>query len=400
MNVRNLLLTALVASMALVSCDKSENDVSVPTDKSLKSVTVKLPNIKKAVGSRAVGNVINDGTKVSLNNYKVFFLDVDGNPVTIPNYDADGDGTPEAQKVFFSTADGTDWNQYIGEGKEFTYHFLPFKTAKVVVVGNCGDKSYDDIKEATYDVHNDGDTGVETDTDNHPLYPLYGVATLVRSANATDNEDHENVYTATVNLLPAIARMEVYGFEYKSVQGETPSYDNLTFDKLALSNYYKQYKVTVDLANETANSSLVNDPVPAPAAHAEVWTWIEEASAPWADGFTNYSLKPDDKLYQNGQTIDANDTDGSNAGSAFTYCLAAGAYSPELFLAFYGNKGGSSDPLFLNAKFTQSIPTVEAGKIYRVLFSFEDDAWEQPERCVELTVTVAEWDVVPVTPEF
>lgn len=88
---------ALAASMALVSCDKSENDV-VPTDTQLKRVTIKLPNLTSpsSIGSRAVGDAMENNSQVALSNFKVFFLDADGNEVTIPEYPA---GT--AQKLIF-----------------------------------------------------------------------------------------------------------------------------------------------------------------------------------------------------------------------------------------------------------------------------------------------------------
>ena len=40
------------------------------------------------------------------------------------------------------------------------------------------------------------------------------------------------------------------------------------------------------------------------------------------------------------------------------------------------------------------------GNIYRMAFIFSDGSFEQPEKCIELTVSVAKWQVNVLTPEF
>lgn len=397
MKVKNFFLMALAASMALVSCDKSENDV-VPTDTSLKSVTLTLPNITKAVGSRATGTAMQEG-QIALKSFKVFFLA--GNQCV-------NDKLPSADKlpagvtnpgIYF---DETTVADHVGTGNETTYHFLPAEIDKVVVVGNVdNDFEYADINKTDYSVLNDGDDNVDADDDNHPYYPLYGASPLTPKTGtpATDNEDHNNVYVATVNLAPRVARFEIYGFEYKldaDNYNTSFTFESVELEKIALANYATTYTLATGAAGTK---------VTAPTDGNTTWDWIDATSAPWADAFTGYSLARNAKTYVNTTTaIPDTDEDGSAyTGNIITYGVTESATAatdnPELLLSFYGVNGTSKTPLYLHGKFTTAEPFA-AGKIYRVLFPIIDGAWEQPERCVELTVTVADWSIVSVIPEF
>lgn len=386
MNVRNLLLTALAASMALVSCDKSENDVSVPTDKSLKSVTLTLPNITKAVGSRATGDAMANNSQVKLENFRVYFVDGDGKEVTVPQYDG------QDQQVYFSS-DATDnsWETIGVDGRVITYHFLPAATAKVVVVGNIGGNvAYAELATRTENVLNDSQDG-------HPLYPLYGDDDLAEKNGTADDKGHENVYTATVTLAPSQSRFEIFGFEYiEATAPATNNYTSVALQKIALNHYYTSYELVSKVPVETGK--VFDDPV-----HAEAWNWIEARTA-WCDAL-NLTIEPGKPKFVNGTDITDENEDGEDATGIITYGLAHVAdkdNNPELLLALHGTTAaGTSVPLYLRGKFTgESQPNFEAGKIYRVFFSFTDANLQQPERCVELTVEVADWTVVPVTPEF
>ena len=66
---------------------------------------------------------------------------------------------------------------------------------------------------------------------------------------------------------------------------------------------------------------------------------------------------------------------------------------------------GSSDPayIFTNTYKMNSgtvITTFEPGKIYRMNFIFGIDKLTQQEKCVDITVDVASWEVIDVTPGF
>ncbi|MFK2675761.1 hypothetical protein ACIXS0_17940 [Bacteroides fragilis] len=391
MKVKSFLLTALAASMVLVACDKNESDLNAPTDKSLKSVTIKLPNINQAVDTRATGKGMKAG-QIALKDFKVFFLNASGECINddVPTTKELGEGLTQPA-LYFSN---NDVAQHVGSDKTTTYHFLPAATAKVVVVGNCGDANYADINK-DYNVLNDGDSGegITSDTEGHPHYPLYGESNLTLKTG-TDDQSHNNVYTASVQLAPRIARFEIYGFEYMKDSETSFTYTNVELNKIALANYAKTYNLQTGVAgSKTA----------APNETAMVWDWIESATAPWANEFTSYSLAQNGKKYVDGNNVSEDDTDGSKyTGNMITFGVTASALAtdnPELLLSFYGVKDSNKTPLYLHGKFTSSEP-FKAGKIYRVLFPIKDGSWDQPERCVELNVTVAEWSITVVTPEF
>lgn len=138
---------------------------------------------------------------------------------------------------------------------------------------------------------------------------------------------------------------------------------------------------------------------------SNAWDWVgTTADAPWADEFSSLSLNAGQGKLVDGTelTEELKGKGGEGATNIITYGLAHvadAANNPELVLTLEGVNGSTVTPLYLNGKFTNSA-AFSAGKIYRVLYSFSDEDFEQPERCVELTVTVAEWQVVAVTPEF
>lgn len=396
---------ALAASMAFVSCDKSE-DLGQNTDTQLKSVTVNLPNIQKApAGTRAVGDAVTDGSKVALKNYKVFFLN--GNTeVAVPKFDG------ADQKVYFdATADAADWATNMGK---YTYHFLPAAVNKVAVVGNIAtaDMTWAQVQALTeVDVLNDGTANEEGfDADGHPYYQLYGESALT-PASTVDDKTHNNVYTASVNLAPRTSRFEIYGFEYTLAEGnDTYTFESVELNKIALSNYAAKFNFMTMAA---AGNRVV-----APTEKTAIWDWIANADANWSNSLNSLLLAQDAKKFVNGTDIPENYTqNGEGATDIITYGLTHATKveeNPELLLSFYGvGADGSKTPLYLRGKFTKNAAGEDlifaangtkdgltTGKIYRVYFPILDNVWEQPERCIELTVTVAEWEVVPVTPEF
>lgn len=375
---------ALAASMTLVACDKNENEMGGPTDMQPKRVTVKLPNLAPAPGTRAVGDAMQNGSQVELTDFKVFFLDASGALITVPQYNG------QDQQVYFSSDDET-WREITASGKDLTFHFLPYQTAKVVVVGNQGNIEYATLANKTEDVPNDSET-------EHPTYTLYGEDELTEGG-APDNESHENVYQASVNLEPRVSRFEIYGFEYEQAQAPaTNKYTSVKLDKIALNRYYTKYDFVTKIPDE---ESKVFDNLD----ESTLWSWVESAKVPWADELsstTALTLTPGQSKAPDGGAVAANN--GEGAENIITYGLAHvadKANNPELLLTLHGTTAdGTEEPIYLRGTFTKNSDPFNSGKIYRVLYSFSDDDFTQPERCVELNVKVANWTVVPVTPEF
>jgi len=396
MKLRSILLTALAASTTLAACDKSENSgAPTPEDKMPKGVTLSLPNLNPT--TRAVGDAIKANSQVELQNFKVFF--VKGNTV-VTDQELTYDGN--VQKTYFSNTDA-DWATITESGRDLVYHFLPYETTKVVVVGNLGNVEYSALASMTTEsVPNDNGTGDA----NHPLYQLYGEDDLTEGG-APDDKSHQNIYQATVTLAPRVSRFEIYGFEYQAAEAPaTNKYARVELQKIALNNYYTQYDfVTMAPVASTKVSGTITE--------ATAWTWIQDQAkvqTAWWNELT-LNLAPGEKKFVNGDAITDPAEDGEEATGIITYGLAHvtdKANNPELLLSLYGvtvkESVETKYPLYLHAKFNgekvTDNPAFAAGKIYRVFFSFTDENIEQPQRCVELNVQVANWTVVPVTPEF
>ena len=207
------------------------------------------------------------------------------------------------------------------------------------------------------------------------------------------SEIHDNVYTANVTLEPRVSRFEIYGFQYTQ-EGDVPKYTSVKLQKIALNNYYTQSDFVSKLPVEDTKVFETID-------HTEVWGWIEDRSAPWADEL-NLELAVGGKKFVDGTDITDPAEDGEDAAGIITYGLAHvtdAAKNPELLLALRGVNSNSELPLYLRGQFTNA-SAFTSGKIYRVLYSFTDGDFDEPERCVELNVDVADWTVVPVSPEF
>ncbi len=384
MKLRSILLTALAASTTLAACDKSENSGGpTPEDKMPKGVTLTLPNLKPQV--RAIGDAMEANSQVELQNFKVFF--VKGNTaVSADELTYNG----SVQKTYFSNAD-EDWTEIAAAGRELIYHFLPYETTKVVVVGNLGNVEYSALAAMTTEsVPNDTDAG-------HPLYQLYGEEALTEGG-APDDATHQNIYQATVTLEPRVSRFEIYGFEYRAAEASaTNKYARVELQKIALNNYYTQYDfVTKQPVESTKVSGEISEDT--------AWTWIQNRTD-WCDDLSSLSLAPGDKKFVNGDAITDPAEDGEGATRIVTYGLADitdKANNPELLLSLYGvTEAETKYPLYLHGKFVGTDKTAfGSGKIYRVFFSFTDTDLQQPQRCVELNVKVANWTVVAVTPEL
>lgn len=68
---------------------------------------------------------------------------------------------------------------------------------------------------------------------------------------------------------------------------------------------------------------------------------------------------------------------------------------------------GATEHLYLMTDSLRESPTdillpqdILPGNIYRMAFIFNDGNFEKPEKCIELTVSVAKWQVNVLTPEF
>ena len=357
MKIRNLMLVALAASMTFVACSK---DDGVPDAQGTpKSVTIKLANV--VTPSRSTGGAeIEPGQAVTLTKYQVFFSD--GTKL----YTAKEANNQDAAEQYFVTPE---------DGALATtgnFHFLPAAVNKVIVIGN---------RAKIDDVTTEAELNVAlniTDEQNADALSLYATSALTPVSEAEDDDDDEihlkdnPVYKADLTLAPTSARLYIKNFS--CTFSGTPEYTSLKLQKLALNNYY----TTNTLASETVGG-LTNTTL----TEANVWDWFAKLPA----GFDNDNLD-----------ISLSSTSATAPSGGLYYHIFPGV-EPQLVL----RAEGDGTPLYLATKSFKSgdAPVVwEAGKIYEMDFAFKATDFDQPDKCIDITVKPVNWVVVPVSPEF
>ena len=83
-------------------------------------------------------------------------------------------------------------------------------------------------------------------------------------------------------------------------------------------------------------------------------------------------------------------------------CLLLNVIEYENQTAFDANNG-TPGYLYTNVyrlNSTEPVTTFEPGKIYRMAIRFNEDDLQHQERCLDISLNIAEWIVINVTPEF
>lgn len=350
MKVKSIVLMALVASMGLAACEKNRGGNEVQND-APKSVTIKLANV--ATGTRSAGGEqIAPGTAVTLTSYQVFFSD---GTTLYPAKEIDN----QTEADQYINADDMQEGQLPTTG---SYHFLPAAVNKVIVIGNreeimAATEAELDIALAIAD---------EQDADNLTLY-----ATSALTPASPEHEDGNPLYTANLTLAPTIARLFV-----KSVSCTfTSAYGELQIEKMALNNYYKTNTLASQTIGSLENTVLNN---------STVWNWFAGLGADFSNDDLNITL--------NAST--------PSATTDLYYHFFPGGVEPQLVVRAQGD----NTPLFLaTARFvTASGDPVDwkPGTVYEMDFAFEDTDFDQPDKCVDITVTPVQWVIETITPEF
>ncbi len=395
MKFRTLGLAALAAAIGLVSCNK---EPATPEGGAPKSVIIKLANVAPSTRSADDGyvNRIEEGDKVTLKTYQVFFTD----GTTLYRAKTSNNDVMESQ--FVTVTEDTDLTQ------PTNYHFLSPSVNKVIVVGNMEQIPNDvttvaGLKEKMKLEIKDQQTVTNL--------ALYAEALLTNPTTGHTSFGHETVvYTANLTLMPTIARLEVENFECTF----TGIYEELSLTKLALNNYYRYYNPMEEAGKKLTNDDPTHNIT---VETASVWDWVsglEEAYA--ANEWRKFSydapaetLKPATAATATAPVV------VTSAINRYYHIFAVDASNtlPQLVLRCEGKDNGVPTPLYLstkNFKFAETdgnhqhdagpITEFKAGNIYRMDFAFSDADLKHPDKCVDITVTQSTWVVHLVTPEF
>ncbi len=369
MKLKTLGLVALAATIGLASCNKEEGPAA---DKQIKSVTLNLANVKAP--TRADGAMIEDETQVTLNNLQVFF--------------SDGINLHRAQKV-----DHTEQPHYFDLSKTplndvnaTIFHYLPAGVKEVYVLGNLNaEQSWTTVAQITKALSTEEATSLENDADK--LF-LYDKKSLSRA-----NEDIAGhaLYKATLSLVPAVARIEFEAFGMTNTGSDLATITSVDLTKMALVNYS-------DAATYNSDNTLtIADQKTATIDDARVWDYMDKNKTIFTANLTGIELTTSETVKEDIKDVKTwKNTEGVD-------CLYYHVYpgkAPAIVVTMLADFEGAQTPQYVYSKGFKAVDDLEAGKIYRIKYIFDESNIGEVEKCVQVTVEIAKWDVVTVTPEF
>ena len=375
MKLTKLMLSASVAALALVSCNKMDSTPEVA--KRLKTVEVSIGNI--ALTKALAGDKIENGDAVLVKDFQIFLTDAAGN-----SYEAKvADGSAAAQ-TYWSTVD-------LAAGAiNAAFHYVDPNCTKVVAVANVGKQlTFAEYKSlAALEVGNQQD---------QKAIALYDEKNLVvankqhTDAAANGTTYVSDVYKADLVLTPRISRFEVDGFTVKF--NAEPKYNEIKVTQLAIQNYYP----TTSLVTGTESGTLVNH-VANLTNQADVYAWLDATPAEvWYRDYFDLTITP---------AAATKDTP-----KPLAYHVFSSDATPVMIIKLLAD----NQPAYLYSKgFYKAdgtpVTTFEEGKIYRMSakgevandgsIPIDEDDIDPMDRCLEITVDVVDWAVELVYPEF
>ncbi len=371
--MKKLMLSALVAVMALASCNKQDN---APVNNRLRSVDVAIGN--KIVTKGLAGDKINAGQAVQVNDIKIYLTDGAGNVYSATEVD----GVTPSQ-VYFTGAE-------VAAGIQTQFHYVDPACTKIIAVANVGDVDLATAKAMTLAVEN------QQDQKTLALYAEEDLVATGRVHNDTADDGITyvaDVYEAELTLMPRVSRFEVDGFAVKF--NAEPKYEEIHITQLAFQNYYP----TTALATGVETGTLVAH-IPDFTKQADVYAWLNNGETGWYRDAIDVTITPAENVKDIAAPLAYHVFSGA-AVPVFVIQLTADGQPAYLYSkGFYKNVDGTAT----------AITEFEEGKIYRMSAAgevlgdgnlpFDEDDIDPMDRCLEITVGVHDWIVELVYPEF
>lgn len=382
------MLGMAVAAVSFAACNKE--DITPSVEQGNKSVTLSLANVLQ---TKSASNKV-AADEIQLNSFQVFFSD--GTTLYSPKT-VDGKGTAT-----------TRFTEQEEDGL-YEFHFLPKAVNQVIVVGNMAQLDVT-THAALLAAVKDLTVGGEQNPANVRLMGIDTSLEAGKTEHAAGNNtgiQHPDPYVhADVNLSPAVARFEITGFEYALKTGaEKRNYATMTVDNLSIRNYYTEAEV--NFANVPSPKALLNfgGALTKENVYVDYFNKLDENPGWWLD---KVGTTLADNAYASVVAIPATETEP--AKDCYAYNVFPGAL-PQFLMQLTGAEGGVESPLYLmtsalkvknsdNEMVALAAEDITAGNVYRMAMRFDDSNLQNPEKCIEVSITVDEWVVVAVTPEF
>ncbi len=412
MKLRTLGFVALAATLGLASCQKED----VKVDGETKAVAIKLLNIKPA--TKTLNQEVADNEDVAVSSFQVFFAEGDINSkLHVGDWDI-VNGAQSESKFYYTTAD-MDGTGTTAEGntikKEHVYHYVPDVVTKVYALGNI---------DAEKSVKTDGtsklsDFFTNLSIDNQQTVnslALFAESEISDTPAADADANGHAVYSANLVLAPRVSRIEIENFKYLPTPDDNGDdswyFDNIVVKNVFFNNFYRYADyvsntiVTSGIENESSYSIAKSIDKYNVFKEMEALSTSDKASDLWYfDAVSNVTLsKKTATGNENNHDFDATSRPAYNF---FATGVTDSGLMPQLVIELEGTRGSDKYPLWLATNgFTvkdgekgKAIDT-DATNVYKVNFEFNDDNLTNPEKCVDVTVSVAKWAEVVVTPEF
>ncbi|MBQ3249712.1 MAG: hypothetical protein IJB05_01055 [Bacteroidales bacterium] len=380
MKITKLMLSAAVAALALVSCNKQD---TTPTTNRLKTVEISIDNAVITKG--LAGDKISQGDAVQVNDFKVFLTDAAGKV----EFEAKvADGSAAAQTYW-------DENDLKAGSLAAQFHYVDPNCTKVIAIANVGkDITFDEflaLEALKVEAQQDQKTLVLYDEET-----LQSAGTQHNDLNVDGTTYVADVYKADLVLTPRVSRFEVDGFTVK-FDGEKPKYQEIKISQLAFQNYYPLTSATTG----AESGELVNH-IADLTKQAEVYAWLDDPAKPevWYRDYFDITITP---------AAPTADTPNELA-----YHMFSCNETPVLVIKLLAD----GQPAYLYSKGffkmegenAVEVTEFEEGKIYRMSAAGEvlgdgsipidEEDIDPMDRCLEITVDVIDWAVELVFPEF
>jgi len=389
MKLTKLMLSASIAALALVSCNKQDTTPELSNNR-LKSIEISLKNVILTKG--VVDTPVKDGDKIQVNNFQIFLLDGSGNEYTSEAKNSDG----TAAQSYWDTALPTT----------ASFHYLDPNCTKVVAVANMGGPhaSYqallDYLAAHPLAIGNQQDpTGLALYAEDSSFDPTGTHVDEGVDGEGNPIQYQNEVYKVELMLKPRISRFEVDGFSVIFQDPANPKYDEIKITQLAFQNYCS----TSNLITGVEGTEVIA-PITDFANQSAVYTWLDGIANPNTDWFrdaVDITITP-------AASVKDLPADGKLAYHAF-----AGDKVPVFVIKLEAD----GQPAYLYTKNLKdgtgtAITEFQEGYIYRMSGVGEtgpgsDGTIEIPEekidpmdRCLDITVDVMSWEVALITPEF
>lgn len=374
MRLSKLMLSALVAVFAMVSCSKENH---TPEANTLKTVQVSLENVIMTKGP--AGDKISANQKVAVKNFQIFLTDDSYSP----SYTA-------------KNADGTDAVFYFDQSSDLSklheFHFVDHKCTKVVIVANMGPGvTFEDVVDLNVAIKD------QQDQNSLILFGEKNLASTGRTHTVEGSSKYTEVYEASVTMKPAIARFEVDGFTTKF--SATPKFDKVSVTAIAFQHYLPTLKANTNggKLNIAGTGSHVA-PITNLDDESQVFGWFNGSSS---NGWFIDRFSPALEMTPTAPKADV--------PTPLAYHFFAGEVVPQMVITLTAD--GSPAYVYTSVfhKGSETLTQLEAGKIYRMSaagLASGDGSIEIPDdlspiqRCLEVKVEVVDWTVDLITPEF